>query len=420
MDKIVSSNFPDPSKEFYFLHAYSVSPNHGSEKGLGFLWAAELCKSYNLVIFCEQEFSRECFYGIEKLAESVCVIPTSIGKYARQIIWDQGNWFAYIILEMYHLLTLQKAIKFSIKSPPKYVHQLNLIGFRSPGYLCIFRLTGAKVIWGPVGGINCPPPGIYADYGKLTVFRQCIKNVLNVSSTLLPSVILWRVLASKIFINARPNLKIFRFFFRKAYIFPETFLKPSFAELARKDVKKNELTILIVGKCNYRKMQLPLLKVLNDISQNKIKSVCNKINFKFVGCDNNEIDYYVDNFDIHIDPHLFAVDCLKGDIEMVKDQISTADALLHLSIDEGTSHAVVEAISAGLPTICFNSGGHLYYILNKKLILNYPLSLSDFHSRIYRLVESILKNEITLSANQGHLSQFYPQQRIEEFIQRIY
>lgn len=57
------------------------------------------------------------------------------------------------------------------------IHQLNMIGFREPGYL--WKISNIPFVWGPVGGMEMMPLAYLEGEPAMQSFKVCLKNSLN-------------------------------------------------------------------------------------------------------------------------------------------------------------------------------------------------------------------------------------------------
>lgn len=58
------------------------------------------------------------------------------------------------------------------------LHQLNMIGFREPGYL--WKIENKPFVWGPIGGLKQFPTAYLQHTGlKMKIFNR-VKNILNI------------------------------------------------------------------------------------------------------------------------------------------------------------------------------------------------------------------------------------------------
>lgn len=415
-----TSVFPKAGRPLYFLHTYGVSPKDGSEKGVGYKWLRELGKSYNLVVFCEAEFAQSCFERLSDGDSTIYFRPVSVSEAGRRIVWNQGTWIAYLFLTVYHLRVLFSALQASIslRACPSIAHHLSMIGFRSPGYLALFKLLGAKVVWGPIGGLNTPPPDLYEDYGPRAVLVQRIKNALNLVCLALPSVLLWRMLADKKIVVVRPRSRVIAGFFRNSEVFPETFCKPEFtSDVDRIKLHTPErLKIVTTGKPNYRKLHKTLLIELDRMATELCDAYgLEQIELMILGCTDADLEK------IGVAPQSphFQVSCKFGTLEMVKETLEQSEVYVHLAVDEGTSHAVVEASSMGLPVICFNAGGHVAYLCEKDIIMEHPESRLEIGTALHNALHTYLSKRYQYVSSQPCENLVFPEEGVQKFLRMI-
>ena len=387
-------------KENYYLHAYGLSPTHGSEKGLGYIWLKELSLVYNVICFCELEFAKAAYKELEKKENcSALIVPTSIGSFARRCVWRQGSWSSYLFLEIYHIRTFLKSVIIARDFKPNVVHQFNMIGFRSPGYLCLLKfVNGSKVIWGPVGGLNTPPPAVMFRYGRACVMKQRIKNILNVVCLLLPSVLLWRMLSDKVFVSNAPTNLLLKLFFSDSIAFPETFGKRQFSEAKRRKAGEDKIfTILMIGKDDPRKLIINGLNAVNNSAGRLVDS--RKIHLKLIGISVSTLkDLLEKKLDRALAKNL-VVQAIETNLHGVLEELLGANLLLHMAIDEGTSHAVVEALSVGVRVLAFKTGGHLEYFGPNDKAISVPFNYDESVDSVSYFLEDMLKPQFVESGS---------------------
>jgi hypothetical protein len=130
--------------------AAAAHPEKGSEPGLGWGWVEALSKYHDLwVITGEREGNREAiarrFQEVSGLSERLNILYKGDGPYIERI-WPLLYYRYY---RQWHQKAFQLAEKLNHEICFDLVHQLNMTGFREPGYLWQFNLP---FVWGPVGG----------------------------------------------------------------------------------------------------------------------------------------------------------------------------------------------------------------------------------------------------------------------------
>lgn len=160
------------------VSAYACSPRRGSEPGVGWQFVEAISKYHDVWVITEKEkFKAEIEEELNKRPE-LCermtfqYIPKTRHRTLRKIwppsyYWFYGKWQkkAYILAR-----SLCEQERFDL------VHQLNMNGFREPGYL--WNL-GLPFVWGPVGGLKQFPWRFLASAGVDGALFHLARNVIN-------------------------------------------------------------------------------------------------------------------------------------------------------------------------------------------------------------------------------------------------
>ncbi len=159
--------------------AAAAHPEKGSEPGLGWGWVEALSKYHDLwVITGEREGNREAierrFCEIPGLREKLNFhfIPRPDGPRIERLIpllyyrrYRKWHEQAYLLARRIH-----RDIHFDL------VHQLNMTGYREPGYLWRFDLP---FVWGPVGGTANVPLQFAPVLGVQQFLFHTLKTMVN-------------------------------------------------------------------------------------------------------------------------------------------------------------------------------------------------------------------------------------------------
>jgi glycosyltransferase involved in cell wall biosynthesis len=422
------------AKPIYFINAYAVSVNGGSEPSVGFSWLNELLSHFRVVLFTESEFKADLINFLKNRKNISCKIYfLNIGKKARSRCWNQGNWRFYLDYWIYQLNVLYRA-NFHIKyEKPLFLHQLNMIGFREPGYFWVLSARyKIPFIWGPVGGFNFPSPLIYSFYGLKNILLQFTKNILNIISFLLPSVFLSYFVSRVCLLAMPPKGMILNFFLRKSVVFPETFCKQSIlskkkltlfsrASNATKDSNdvnfKSKINIVILGKLIPRKLVDLAIEAFHRIPKNELSHI--RLHIVGDGPSYDLLFRLVEKYSLGNSVIFYgSISHLSAMSILAKSEI-----LLHCSIDEGTSHSVVEALTLGKKVIMFDSGGHS--IIARSLgaeLMPYPnarsLAIISIKKNIQKFIRATkLEHKNVYSKNK--LNYWAPKNRILKFLNII-
>ena len=119
------------------INAYACSPNMGSEPGMAWNWCVNLAKYCELYIITEGEFQEkiEAVRPTLPQAKNMHFYYKPVSDEIRKMCWNQGDWRFYIHYKKWQQKTLAIAKQIIKENNIDIIHQLNMIGFREPGYL---------------------------------------------------------------------------------------------------------------------------------------------------------------------------------------------------------------------------------------------------------------------------------------------
>ena len=161
------------------VNCYACSPYKGSEPGMGWNFVKALAPLYELHIITESKFKDDLDRYFTEHSEETekfnfYFIRKERHKKLRKIYPPSYYWFyKKWQKEAYKLaLELHEKEKFDI------IHQLNMVGYREPGYL--WKIQNVPFIWGPIGGFNITPWNMLPSMGIYgTLFYGC-RNLINI------------------------------------------------------------------------------------------------------------------------------------------------------------------------------------------------------------------------------------------------
>ncbi len=396
----------------------------GSEPGMAWNWCVNLAKYCELHIITEGEFRN-------KIEEAVSTLPQGKNMHfyynpvpddVRRMCWNQGDWRFYKYYKQWQWRTYEKAKEIIAVKHIDILHQLNMIGFREPGYL--WKIEGIPLVWGPIGGLKQFPLA-YAQGGgfKMRLFNL-LKNTINILQLKYDGRVNIALHKAALLISSIPDSyhAIKKHHGLESVIIPETgCFEETYHEDGMHDFGGKYLNVMWVGKFDFRKRL--------DIALRTMATVCNSyIVFQVFGTGNEQqvknAQEYCRNLGIE--------DWVK--IEWMgsctNDRVQKAMRESHLffftSVSEDTSTVVMEAISNHLPVLCFDTCG-MGYVVNDKVGIKIPLthparSVKDFAEKIEYLYahRDVLKR---MSENcrerQRELSWDSKAQRMVEFYNQI-
>lgn len=365
------------------INAYACSPNMGSEPGMAWNWCVNLAKYCELHIITEGEFRNKIEEVLPTLPQgkNMHFYYNPVSEEIRRMCWNQGDWRFYKYYKEWQYKTYQIAKEIIRNNHIDIVHQLNMIGFREPGYL--WKIENLPFVWGPIGGLKQFPTSYLKGCSlKMKVFNY-LKNYINIYQLKHDKRVNDAFKRSKLLISSIPDsyYAIKKYKNLDSIIIPETGCFESYDNnLDRFD--EDSFNIIWVGKFDFRK-QLPLaLRIMQKTNNSKIH-----LNIYGTGNDlqikENRILSEKLNINAQISWH--------GNVPNyeITDAMKKAHLFLFTSVSEDTSTVVLEAISNGLPVMCFDTCG-MGYVINDKVGRKIPLtnpqqSVEDFAEAINML-----------------------------------
>ena len=331
------------------VSAYACSPNMGSEPGMGWNWCVNLAKHCELHIITEGEFRDKIEEMVPTLVQGVNMhfyyLPLT--EKVRRMCWNQGDWRFYYYYRKWQKKTLETARKICEDEDIDILHQLNMIGFREPGYLWkISQETGIPFVWGPVDAKESFPMAYAAEAPWKTRLFLRLKNGITRWQLRYNRRVKEAVRTSAALLSASSNsvYSFKKYFGIDSPLFNETGL--SITQGHRNKKTKNSFDILWVGKSDFRKQLSLALKAIKTTMKGDLL-------FHIVGIVDELYKKEADK--LCISDHCVFHGAISHN--EVLDVMNQADVLLFTSVAEGTPHVVLEAISCGLPIICFKTCG---------------------------------------------------------------
>ncbi|MDD2437321.1 MAG: glycosyltransferase [Massilibacteroides sp.] len=371
------------------INAYACNPNWGSEPGMGWNWVINIARHCRVFVITEGEWKEEIEMELLKFSnkENIRFYYLPVSEKIRRICWNQGDWRFYYYYRQWQIQALHLARQIINENHIDIVHQLNMIGFREPGFL--WKLKDISYVWGPIGGMNIYPNSYLKNLDLKQYCFVRLKNTINRFQIRFSIRVRKAIKRANALIAATPevqsNLKdIYK---KQTILINETGCYPQ----SNPDVDYNRFSeelfqILWVGRFFYAK-QLSI--ALHSVAQ--LKDLPNW-KFHIVG-DGSEAQnsYYKEKakkFGI-------AQNCVwHGKIENqeVHALMKKSQLFFFTSVSEATSTVVLEALVNNLPILCFNTCGFGVVVdksVGEKIELSTPeQSATDFAQKIRELYKN--------------------------------
>jgi glycosyltransferase involved in cell wall biosynthesis len=157
--------------------AYACGPGRGSEPGAGWHRAVEAARSFDVWVICE---GREFAGPIRRYLESHGPIPglefAFVFKRGYEECLQRIPGLYYLVYNLWQRRAFREAERLHGQVGFDLVHQVNLSGYREPGYL---GKLDAPLVWGPVGGTQNYPWRFLPEAGPLGAVVEALRNVVN-------------------------------------------------------------------------------------------------------------------------------------------------------------------------------------------------------------------------------------------------
>lgn len=356
----------------------------GSEPGMGWHWITALAEDCECHVISEGEFRPKVEQWMaqaenKSVAEHIhfywlpiCEDDANKNERIRRMCWNQGDWRFYYYYRRWQKRAAEcarKIIDNQCKSDKQIqiLHQLNMIGFREPGYLWqVSKEKSVPFVWGP---IDAKPgfPMAYAKYASVKVKAFLwLKNIITrVQLRYMPRVHKAAKQAAVILsASGDSQQSILRYWGKQTILLNETgcTISETPKETPTKEANaKASFDILWCGKMDFRK-QLDL--AIRAVAKSEI---ANAILHVVGDGDSTQYKQFAEQLKVHVvwygrQPH-----------DEVLRLMQVSNVLLFTSVAEGTPHVVMEALANGLPVICHNTCGQ-GDIINDEIGIRVPLS----------------------------------------------
>lgn len=372
------------------INAYTCCPGMGSEQGMGWNWITSLAQTGDVELFVvsEGEYKEKCEDASKGLPIRWYWNP--VPQSTRDKCWNQGNWSFYPLYEKWQKKTAEIAREICSHEKIDILHQLNMIGFREPGYLWqVSKEKGIPFVWGPIGGLKQFPVA-YTDGGglKMKAFAL-LKNAINIWQIKYDRRVNAALIQSSLLVSSIPDsfnaLKKHKDL--ESVIIPETgcFINSHHDIVNTHSDNKKTFNLLWVGKFDFRKR---LDIALHAVAQLKDKDIILKV--YGTGNDVQKVEAQSLVKTLGIENKVMFMGSLPN--EEVKKAMLKADIFFFTSVNEDTSTVVLEAVSNSLPVVCFDCCGMAAVIddrVGRKIPLSNPKqSVKDFAREISRLYDN--------------------------------
>lgn len=203
------------------VNCYACSPYQGSEPGMGWNFVRCLSRYHELHIITEYKYRDELerFFA-ENPEEKRCCHFYFVKRERHNLlrkIWPPSYYWYY---EKWQRKVLRLAEELERKENFDVIHQLNMVGYREPGYLWMMN---KPFVWGPIGGFNITPWKLLPTMGLKGCLFYLLRNIINLYQMHFTSRISTAVKSSKALICATRDdaVAVKRLWNKRSVIIPE-------------------------------------------------------------------------------------------------------------------------------------------------------------------------------------------------------
>lgn len=361
------------------INAYACSPGMGSEPGMAWNWVSNLAKFCELYIITEGEFRDRIEEVVPTLEQgkNMHFYYNPVSEEIRKMCWNQGDWRFYKYYKEWQWKTYLMAKDICKVEKMDVLHQLNMIGFREPGYLWkLSKETDIPFVWGPVDAKDKFPVAYLDGAGLKTKLFMRLKNFLTgIQLRHSKRVLLAAHQASVIFSASSNSQRSFKKYMNiDSPLLNETGCYVQEHPLIDKS-QKETFDVLWVGKLDFRK-QLGIALQSVAITGNE------SIRLHIVGGGDAEPYKLLANTLGIKDKCIWHGAVSHDEVQSI---MQNSDVFFFTSVAEGTPHVVLEAIGNNLPVVCFDTCGQGDAVnekVGKKILLTNPSKSSQSFATI--------------------------------------
>lgn len=366
------------------INAYACAPNWGSEQGMAWHWITELAKMHNLYVITEGEWKKEIEEAVALLdvKDNIHFYYNPVSDKIRSMCWNQGDWRFYWYYRKWQKKTLTIARQICSEHRIDIIHQLNMIGFREPGYL--WNIYDTHYIWGPVGGMEIVPLSYLSGMPLSKKTKYIVKNMLNHLQIRYSTRVCKAIHRADIVIAATQGT--YNSFVKLHHIKPVYMNEAGCTILEQHtahNFNKDQLDILWVGRfLDTKKLDIAIRTIA------KVKDLPVFLHIVGNGSDNENAMYQQMADKMGISNNIKWYGKLAN--KKVQEMMNQMDLFLFTSVLEGTPHVVLEAITNCLPILCIDTCGQ-GQLVNEAIGWKVPLTnpqqnSTDFAAILRRII----------------------------------
>lgn len=348
---------------------------------MGWNWAISLARYCKVHVITEGEWRVQIEAALQELPqrENITFYYSPVSERVRAMCRNQGDWRFYLYYRRWQRRTLGIARRIMAENDIDIVHQLNMIGFREPGFL--WKIADRPFVWGPIGGIGSFPAAYLRGAALKMRLFMLTKNFISALQLRFSPRVRKAVCRADVLLGAMSGVArhIGR---REVVVMNETGSWPVVC-LTEDQVGRfagSGFDILWVGKFDFRKQLQLALKIIAQVRE------LAGLRFHIVGSGYKEQEAGYKRLAAEIGIEKL---CLwHGQVEHGEALrlMQSSQLLLFTSLSEGTPAVVLEAVGNRLPVVCFDACG-MGDVVDRRIGVKVPVRGPD--DSVRRFAEAI-------------------------------
>jgi glycosyltransferase involved in cell wall biosynthesis len=365
------------------ISAYACEPGRGAEPGVGWNLVRELAENHELWVLTRAKHQREVLDCGESWIEKVNWVFIDPPKWLT--FWKTGRRGLYPFYALWQREAwragkkLQQSVGFDI------VHHLTFGQYWVPTPLVNL---GPPFVYGPVGGGESTPPGLYQYYSTKGKIREFFRDAIRQWLPAVPTFKEWYLGAAWSFAATKDTEDALRRIgVEKLEILPQSGIGDGdeaerFCEGREKIEKTGSEVLKLVSACRLEHWKAVDLAI-EAVALAKEMGVPVKYSILSFGPEEKALKHLVGQLGLQDDIEFTGKLPL---IEDVFERVSEADALVHPALHEAFGQSCLEAMALGTPVVCMDWAGPGLIVTEETGYKVVPTSRSE---TIHGLAESI-------------------------------
>ena len=399
------------------VSAYACEPNKGSEPGVGWNWVKQIAKRHEVWVLTRANNREPIESELKKNP-----MPTAHFVYLDlpywMRFWKRGQrgihlyYYLWQILAYFHARTLHRKYRFDISQ------HITFSAFWFPSFIVFLPIP---FIWGPIGGGEFYPHFLRREFQLQAKIYEILRDITKAWAIHVePFVRMNMQKARLILVCTQDMLSVIPDSYQsKLVVMPQIGMSlDEFPEVEDANKDGDCYSILSAGRLIYWKGVHIVIKAFAHLKQRLPNA---KLTIVSDGPEYAQLVRFARQKGVMDDIHFLGVLPRR---EEVLSQMLSADVFFCASMRDSGCMAVLEALAAGKPVVCFNLGGPGVSVTKKcgiKIDAKNPQQIiKDFSDALYRLAKDPSLRRNMGEAAKQRIREAYDWDRKGEQIERLY